>query len=441
MNYSNKILEKIATNSEVVGVIGLGYVGLPLAVNFAEAGIKVIGFDKNPQKTKKINNGENYIRDIRDAVLREVVDSVSLVATSDFSRIRDCDAILICVPTPLDIFKKPDMSYIEASCIETGRYMKAGTFICLESTTYPTTTEDFMLPIIERESGLKHGTDFWLAYSPERVDPGNKNFHTRNTPKVLGAMTNDGLEIGKALYSKAIDKIHTVSSPRVAEMVKILENTYRLVNISLINELALLAGKMEINIWEVIEAAGTKPFGFQPFYPGPGIGGHCIPLDPFYLEHIAKKFSFDLSMIHTAGHINMRMPHYMYIKIATALNRHKKSINGSNILFLGVAYKPNIDDDRESPALEIMKIVKHKGGNISYHDPYIPILNTEEHTSGNSEILESVPLTESILQEADCVVLTTNHEAFDVSFIRDNAKLIVDLRNMIKESDDKVYKL
>jgi UDP-N-acetyl-D-glucosamine dehydrogenase len=441
MNYSNKILEKIATNSEVVGVIGLGYVGLPLAVNFAEAGIKVIGFDKNPQKTKKINNGENYIRDIRDAVLREVVDSVSLVATSDFSRIRDCDAILICVPTPLDIFKKPDMSYIEASCIETGRYMKAGTFICLESTTYPTTTEDFMLPIIERESGLKHGTDFWLAYSPERVDPGNKNFHTRNTPKVLGAMTNDGLEIGKALYSKAIDKIHTVSSPRVAEMVKILENTYRLVNISLINELALLAGKMEINIWEVIEAAGTKPFGFQPFYPGPGIGGHCIPLDPFYLEHIAKKFSFDLSMIHTAGHINMRMPHYMYIKIATALNRHKKSINGSNILFLGVAYKPNIDDDRESPALEIMKIVKHKGGNISYHDPYIPILNTEEHTSGNSEILESVPLTESILQEADCVVLTTNHEVFDVSFIRDNAKLIVDLRNMIKESDDKVYKL
>ncbi len=441
MNYSNKILEKIATNSEVVGVIGLGYVGLPLAVNFAEAGIKVIGFDKNPQKTKKINNGENYIRDIRDAVLREVVDSVSLVATSDFSRIRDCDAILICVPTPLDIFKKPDMSYIEASCIETGRYMKAGTFICLESTTYPTTTEDFMLPIIERESGLKHGTDFWLAYSPERVDPGNKNFHTRNTPKVLGAMTNDGLEIGKALYSKAIDKIHTVSSPRVAEMVKILENTYRLVNISLINELALLAGKMEINIWEVIEAAGTKPFGFQPFYPGPGIGGHCIPLDPFYLEHIAKKFSFDLSMIHTAGHINMRMPHYMYIKIATALNRHKKSINGSNILFLGVAYKPNIDDDRESPALEIMKIVKHKGGNISYHDPYIPILNTEEHASGNSEILESVPLTESILQEADCVVLTTNHEVFDVSFIRDNAKLIVDLRNMIKESDDKVYKL
>jgi UDP-N-acetyl-D-glucosamine dehydrogenase len=249
-------------------------------------------------------------------------------------------------------------------------------------------------------------------------------------------MTPDGLEIGQALYKKAIDKIHTVSSPRIAEMVKILENTYRLVNISLINELALLAGKMDINIWEVIEAAKTKPFGFQAFYPGPGIGGHCIPLDPFYLEHIAKKYNFDLSMIHTAGHINMRMPHYSYIKIATALNRHKKSVNGSNILFMGVAYKPNINDERESPALEIIDIVIHKGGKASYHDPFISVVTTPDGRK-----LESVPLTQEALHKADCVVITTNHKPFDAKIIEENSKMIVDLRNMIREGSDKVYKL
>ncbi|MFW5832286.1 MAG: nucleotide sugar dehydrogenase, partial [Prolixibacteraceae bacterium] len=420
-DYKNQITEKIISGKVKTGIIGLGYVGLPLAVNFAEAGLKVTGFDKNQEKVDKINHGTNYIKDIRDAVLREVVENISLTATTDFSRISECDALLICVPTPLDRFKKPDMSFIEDACRDIGKHMKPGTFISLESTTYPTTTEDFMLPIIEETSKLKHGTDFWLAYSPERVDPGNKNFHTRNTPKVLGALTSDGLEIGKMIYSKAIEKIHTVSSPRVAEMVKILENTYRLVNISLINELALLAGKMDINIWEVIEAAKTKPFGFQAFYPGPGIGGHCIPLDPFYLEHIAKKYNFDLSMIHSAGHINMRMPHYMYIKIATALNRHKKAVNGSKVLFLGVAYKPNIDDERESPVLEIMDITKHKGGEVAYHDPFIPKIKT-----GESNELLSVVLTKEILQQADCVVLSTNHDAFDVDFIRRNAQMIVD---------------
>ncbi|WP_299581764.1 nucleotide sugar dehydrogenase [uncultured Sunxiuqinia sp.] len=436
MNYTKQLLEKVAANNEVIGVIGLGYVGLPLAVNFAEAGIKVIGFDKNPDKVDQINRGDNYIKDIRDAVLREVVENVSLCATTDFSRINECDALLICVPTPLDRFKKPDMSYIESACTEIGQHMKPATFISLESTTYPTTTEDLMLPIIERESGLKHGEDFWLAYSPERVDPGNKSFHTRNTPKVLGAMTPDGLEIGQAIYTKAIDHIHPVSSPRVAEMVKILENTYRLVNISLINELALLAGKMDINIWEVIEAAKTKPFGFQAFYPGPGIGGHCIPLDPFYLEHIAKQYQFDLSMIHTAGHINMRMPHYMYIKIATALNRHQKAVNGSRILFLGVAYKPDIDDARESPALEIMETVAHKGGQVEYHDPHIPSVQMHHGAS-----LDSISLTADHLAQADCVVLTTNHSAFDVAFIQQHAKLIVDMRNMVEQAGGKVYKL
>ncbi|MBC8555811.1 MAG: nucleotide sugar dehydrogenase [Candidatus Brocadiales bacterium] len=465
MTHKEKILQKISSNSEVVGIIGLGYVGLPLAVNFAEAGIKVIGFEKSEEKAKLINEGTNYIGDIRDAVLREVVvEKLTLEATTDATRMKECDALIIAVPTPLDKFRKPDMSYIESACIDIGRNMKPGTFVSLESTTYPTTTEEFMLPLIMENSkhnpsndqltthlsaealeakeddspltAFEEGTDFWLAYSPERVDPGNKDFHTRNTPKVMGAMTDDGLEIGEALYLKAIDNIHKVSSPRVAEMVKILENTYRLVNISLINELALLAGKMDINIWEVIDAAKTKPFGFQAFYPGPGIGGHCIPLDPFYLEHIAKKYDFDLSMIHAAGHINMRMPHYMYIKISTALNRNKKAVNGSNILFIGVAYKPNINDERESPALEIMDIVSHKGGNVSYHDPFIPNVKTNEGREFTSSDLSA-----EALAKVDCVVLTTNHSDLDMSLIVKNANMIVDMRNMIKDSNGKVVKL
>jgi UDP-N-acetyl-D-glucosamine dehydrogenase len=463
MNYSAKLLAKIAANDEIVGIIGLGYVGLPLAVSFAEAGVRVIGFDKAQHKVDQINSGENYISDIRDAALRVVVDNITLTATTDFTRISECDALLICVPTPLDKYRKPDMSYIEAACIAIGQNMKPGTFICLESTTYPTTTEEFMLPIIEdaskqnpinqptarnnndnkdnidkhdnnnNPSPFTHGVSFWLAFSPERVDPGNQSFHTKNTPKVLGAITPEGLEIGQKIYSKAIDKLHLVSSPKVAEMVKILENTYRLVNISLINEMALLAGKMGINIWEVIEAAKTKPFGFQAFYPGPGIGGHCIPLDPFYLEHIAKKYDFELSMIHTAGHINMRMPHYMAIKISTALNHHQKPVSGSKILFLGVAYKPNINDERESPALEIMDIVARKGAIVSYHDPFIPSLHAQD--------LQSIELSPEALQDADCVVIATNHSAFDADFIRQHAGLIVDLRNVIHEPGENVYKL
>ena len=429
------IQEKINNNQEIIGIIGLGYVGLPLAVAFAEAGLHVVGFDKSQKKVDKINRGENYIKDIRDAVLKEVVDKVYFKATTDFSQIDQCDALLICVPTPLDHFKKPDMSFIESACISIGQYMKREVFICLESTTYPTTTEAFMLPIIERESGMKHGKDFWLAFSPERVDPGNASFHTKNTPKVLGAITAEGLEIGRSIYSKAIEKIHVVSSPRVAEMVKILENTYRLVNISLINELTLLAGKMDINIWEVIEAAKTKPFGFQAFYPGPGIGGHCIPLDPFYLEHIAKMYNFDLSMIHTAGHINMRMPHYMYIKISSALNKHQKPVNGSKILFLGVAYKPNIDDERESPTIEIIDEVVKKGGVVLYNDPHIPQIATHE---GHSFV--SVELTAETIANADVVIITTKHSAYDFEMIRKHARLIVDLQNAY-EGGENIYKL
>jgi UDP-N-acetyl-D-glucosamine dehydrogenase len=436
MNYKQIILEKINNGSLQVGIIGLGYVGLPLAVSFANENVRVLGFEKSTGKAARVNAAENYIADVVDNELKTAVEKELLRATTNFESLKECDAILICVPTPLDRFKKPDMSFIESACTDIGQNMKAGTFICLESTTYPTTTEDFMLPIIERESGLKEGADFWLAFSPERVDPGNQQYHTRNTPKVLGALSDEGLEVGKAIYNKAVDHIYPVSSPRVAEMVKILENTYRLINISMINELALLCGKMDINIWEVIEAAKTKPYGFQAFYPGPGIGGHCIPLDPFYLEHIAKKFNFDLSMIHTAGHIDMMMPPRMTIKINSALNRQRKSINGSAVLFLGVAYKPNIDDPRESPALRIIDEVIGKGGNVKYHDPYIDEIQTNE-----GHKLYSVELTAQQLNDADCVVVTTNHSVFNATFIENHSRLVVDLRNLINEPSEKVYKL
>jgi UDP-N-acetyl-D-glucosamine dehydrogenase len=431
---NKNLLKKIENNEEIVGILGLGYVGLPLAVTFALQNVNVLGFEKSRSKADKVNNAYNYIGDIKDEDLKEVIENGKLSATEDFSRIKECDAVIICVPTPLDKFKKPDMKYIESACREIGRHMKKKTFISLESTTYPTTTENLMLPIIEEESGMIHGEDFWLAFSPERVDPGNKDYKTDNTPKVFGAMTKAGTEIGMAIYSKAIKHLYPVSSPRVAEMVKILENTYRLVNISLINEMALLAGKMDINIWEVIDAAKSKPYGFQAFYPGPGIGGHCIPLDPFYLEHIAKNYNFDLTMIHTAGHIDNLMPHRMMIKISSALNRQKKAINGSKILFLGVAYKPDIDDERESPALKIMDEINKKGGEVIYHDPFISRVKTEEGLE-----LENSPF--DLIEEVDCVVVTTGHSVFVPEKIIEKAKLIVDLRNLIPEPSDKVYKL
>jgi len=430
------ILKKIEDKTIKVGVLGLGYVGLPLAVTFALKKTKVLGFEKSSEKAKLVNTGKNYIGDIEGKDLESVVKNGFLEATEDFSRINECDAVLICVPTPLDRFKKPDMRFIESACTEIGQNMKQGTFICLESTTYPTATEDLMLPIIETESGMKVEDDFWLAFSPERVDPGNKEYKTGNTPKVLGAMTEKGKKIGMDLYSIAIKHMYPVSSPRVAEMVKILENTYRLVNISLINELALLAGKMKINIWEVIEAAKTKPYGFQAFYPGPGVGGHCIPLDPFYLEYIAKKFNFDLTMINTAGQLDNLMPHRMTVKISTALNKHKKPINGSKILFLGVAYKPDISDERESPALKIMDEVAHKGGDVMYHDPYIPSVSTVEGQKYNS-----VELSDKLLGEVDCVVITTKHKSFDFEGIAGKTSLIVDLQNAYPVRTDKIYKL
>jgi UDP-N-acetyl-D-glucosamine dehydrogenase len=437
---NTEILKKISDKSIKVGIIGLGYVGLPLAVTFARNGVSVLGFEKSAKKAEAVNKAQNYIGDVTDADLEKVVSETKMFsATTDFSRIKECDAVIICVPTPLDKFKKPDMSFIENSCIDIGRNMKAGTFISLESTTYPTTTEHFMKPIIEKESGLTEGKDFWLCFSPERVDPGNVDYKTDNTPKVVGAMGNEAAEIAKALYSIAIKHLYIVSSPRVAEMVKILENTYRLVNISLVNELALLSGKMEIDIWEVIEAAKTKPYGFQAFYPGPGIGGHCIPLDPFYLEHIAKNFNFELSMIHTAGAINDLMPYRMMNKISFALNRYKKPLNGSTVLFLGIAYKPDIDDARESPALLLMELVARKGAKVLYHDPYIT-----EVTDDNGNHYTGSALSDELLRSVDCVVFTTNHSCFDVEHIVKEARLVVDTRNAVKNvsiETDKVFKL
>jgi len=436
---SQELLSKIENNEEIVGIIGLGYVGLPLAVSFAKKGIRVLGIEKSQKKVSLVNAGQNYIQDADNAVVNACVRKGTLSATTDASRIRECDALIICVPTPLDHFKKPDMSFIESACIDIGRNMKKGVFISLESTTYPTTTEDFVKPIVERESGFKEGEDFWLCFSPERVDPGNKDYKTENTPKVVGGLGEEAQKIALALYGKTIQKLYPVSSPRAAEMAKILENTYRLVNISLINELALLAGKMNINIWEVIEAAKSKPYGFQAFYPGPGIGGHCIPLDPFYLEYIAKGFNFDLTMIDAAGRINNLQPHHMMNKISYALNRQRKPMNGSTILFLGVAYKANIDDARESPALLVMQECAKKRANVLYHDPYIPEV-VDEH----GKKWTSVALTDELLESADCVVFTTAHSCFDVDHIVEKAKLVVDLKNMVKRvniENGKVFKL
>jgi UDP-N-acetyl-D-glucosamine dehydrogenase len=439
MSNFETLMRRIENNTVKVGIIGLGYVGLPLAVSFARKGIDVLGFEKSTTKAGNVNIAKNYIGDVKNEDLEYVVRNKKLSATTDFTRIGECDAVVICVPTPLDKFKKPDMSYIENSCIDIGKNMKSAIFVSLESTTYPTTTEDFMKPIIERESGLKEGKDFWLCFSPERIDPGNKTYKTENTPKVVGGLGEEAQKIALALYGKAIQHLYPVSSPRVAEMVKILENTYRLVNISLINELALLSGKMNINIWEVIEAAKSKPYGFQAFYPGPGIGGHCIPLDPFYLEYIAKGFNFDLTMINAAGNINNLMPYRMMNKISYALNRHKKSLNGSTVLFLGVAYKPDIDDPRESPALLVMEQVALKGAKVLFHDPYIAEFVDEQGT-----FWKGVELTDEILATADCVVFTTNHSSFDVNYIVEKAKLVVDTRNAVETvqiENEKVFKL
>ena len=431
-----QMLKRIAERDLTVGVVGLGYVGLPLATAFALKGVRVLGFDTNSEKIAEMKKGRCLVADVRGEDFSSAVASGRLTFSDMPDDLSACEAFILCVPTPLDEYRKPDTSYIRAASTMVGAYLRPGTFVSLESTTYPTTTEHVVCPILEETSGLAAGFDFWVCFSPERVDPGNTHFHTANTPKVIGGINPDSLDVGIRLYSMCVDNMHPVSSPRIAEMVKILENTYRLVNISLINEIALLCTRMDIDIWETIDAAKTKPFGFQAFYPGPGIGGHCIPLDPFYLQHIAKGFKFDLTLIEAAGQINTQMPYRMSIKITYALNLHKKAVNNSRILFLGVSYKPDIDDPRESPALEIMDICHHKGAKVLYHDPHVPRVDTQRGLH-----LTSRPLTKELLAGVDCVVITTNHRCFDYGFIVEHSPLVVDLRNAVLEKHEKVVRL
>ena len=431
-NVKAEILKKIEEKTAVVGVIGLGYVGLPLAVEKAKAGYKTIGFDVQDSKVDAVNSGKNYIGDIVDGDLQKVVESGMLRATNDFAFIRDVDCVAMCVPTPLDEYQQPDISYVKSSGENVARYLHKGMLVVLESTTYPGTTEELLLPILEKASGLKCGQDFFLAFSPERVDPGNSLFKTKNTPKVVGGVGKDSTEVAAALYRNILESdIFEVSSPAVAEMEKILENTYRNINIGLANEMAIICNKMGINIWEVIEAAKTKPYGFQPFYPGPGLGGHCIPLDPYYLTWKAREYDYHTRLIEISGEINNYMPQYVVERSSHILNRYKKPLNGSKIFVLGVAYKQDIDDYRESPALKVIENFLKEGAIVSYNDPFIP----EYKYKGKLHM--SIELSEENLKNADIVVITTMHSCYDYDFIQKNSKFIFDTKNAMSKATNR----
>ena len=433
MNMKERLLEKIAKRDITVGVVGLGYVGLPLAVEKAKAGFKTIGFDVQEEKVKMVNEGHNYIGDVVNEDLKELVESGMMKATSDFSFVKDVDFIAICVPTPLDKHQEPDISYVKLSTEAISKHLSRDTMVVLESTTYPGTTEELLLPILEEGSGLKCGEDFYLGFSPERVDPGNLIYKTKNTPKVVGAVGKDATEVISAMYREVLEgEIYEVSSPAIAEMEKILENTYRNINIGLVNELAILCNKMGISLWEVIDAAKTKPYGFQAFYPGPGLGGHCIPLDPYYLTWKAREFGFHTSMIENSMIINDKMPEYTVDRAASVLNEHKKALNGSKVLVLGVAYKNNIDDYRESPALNVIDILKERGAVTDFYDPWIPRYkrNGEWH-EGISEI------NADIIKGYDLILVATAHDAYDYEMIRKNAVAIFDTRNAFKDVEER----
>jgi len=432
------LVEKIKTRRARTGVVGLGYVGLPLAVELAKAGFRTTGIDLDPRKIEAINAGQSYIPDVATADVRSLQQAGKLDATTDFSVVKDLDTINICVPTPLRKTKDPDMSYIVSAVESIAEHLHPGLLISLESTTYPGTTDEVVQPLLEAK-GLKAGTDFFLAFSPERVDPGNATFHTRNVPKVVGGLTPDCLELASALYGAAVDTIVPVSSTRVAEMVKLLENTFRAVNIGLVNELALMCDRMNIDVWEVVEAAKTKPFGFMAFYPGPGLGGHCIPIDPFYLSWKAKQSGFDPRFIELAGHINGSMPHYVVEKVADALNTKRKSINGSNILIAGIAYKRDIDDMRESPALDVMGLLDAKGANVSFVDPYVAEVHGREW-SGKRDV-KGVEAGRGTFGRYDCIVIVTDHKTFDYDAMVAEADLIVDTRNAIRKPAPHVFRL
>lgn len=433
MNMKERLLEKIAKRDITVGVVGLGYVGLPLAVEKAKAGFKTIGFDVQEEKVKMVNEGHNYIGDVVNEDLKELVESGMMKATSDFSFVKDVDFIAICVPTPLDKHQEPDISYVKSSTEAISKHLSRDTMVVLESTTYPGTTEELLLPILEEGSGLKCGEDFYLGFSPERVDPGNLIYKTKNTPKVVGAVGKDATEVISAMYREVLEgEIYEVSSPAIAEMEKILENTYRNINIGLVNELAILCNKMDISLWEVIDAAKTKPYGFQAFYPGPGLGGHCIPLDPYYLTWKAREFGFHTSMIESSMIINDKMPEYTVDRAASVLNKYKKALNGSKVLVLGVAYKNNIDDYRESPALNVIDILKERGAVTDFYDPWIPKYkrNGKWH-EGIGEI------NADIIKGYDLILVATAHDAYDYEMIRKNAVAIFDTRNAFKDVEDR----
>jgi len=429
LSIKETLLNKINNREIIVGVVGLGYVGLPLAVEKAKAGYKTIGFDIQPHKVELVNQGINYIGDVVDAELSELVANGMLSATCDFSFIKDVDFVAIAVPTPLDEYQQPDITYVHDSATEIAKYIKRSCMVVLESTTYPGTTEELLLPILEQGSGLKCGEDFYLAFSPERVDPGNKLYQTKNTPKVVGGIGRDATEVIAAMYRNVLaGEVFEASSPRVAEMEKILENTYRNVNIGLINELAILCNKMNINIWEVIEAAKTKPFGFTPFYPGPGLGGHCIPLDPYYLSWKAREYGFHTSMIEASMMVNDRMPEYTVERAGKILNRFRKALNGAKILILGVAYKGDIDDYRESPAIKVIDEFHKYGSQVQFYDPYI-----KEYTEKGQTVAGLDELTAEQLTAADLVVITTAHTDVDYDFVQQNAQFIFDTKNAMKD--------
>lgn len=427
-----QLTSRIRDKSARVGVVGLGYVGLPLAVEFAKVGYAVTGVDVQESKVEALNRGVSYIQDVLQSDVEPLVRSGMLRARSDFSVVSELDTINICVPTPLRKTKDPDMSYIVAACEEIARYMHPGMLIILESTTYPGTTDELVRPMLEK-SGLRAGEDFFLCFSPERVDPGNPNFQTYNIPKVVGGTTPACTAVAELFYSQALERVVPVSSTQVAEMVKLLENTFRMINIGLVNELALMCERMNINVWEVIDAAASKPFGFMPFYPGPGLGGHCIPIDPFYLSWKSKQAGIEARFIELAGYINGQMPHFVVDKIQNALNDQSKPLRGSKVHILGVAYKRDIDDVRESPALDIIHLLQRRGAVVTYSDPYIPSIRIE-----GGEELHSTDEVAS----ADCVVIVTDHRSFDYASVMDSAQLILDTRNALKHfSSPKIIRL
>jgi UDP-N-acetyl-D-glucosamine dehydrogenase len=419
-----ELRQRISKKTARVGVLGLGYVGLPLALEFARAGFEVIGIDVQQDKVDQFNRGQSYVKDVEDSVFAPLVKSGKLRATSDYSVIQELDTIDICVPTPLRKTKDPDMSYVVAATDAIAAHLHPGLLVMLESTTYPGTTDELLLPKLEA-TGLKVGLDFFLCFSPERVDPGNPNFHTRNIPKVVGGITPTCTEMGALFYKQALETVVPVSSTRVAEMVKLLENTFRMINIGLANELALMCDRMNIDVWEIIDAAATKPFGFMPFYPGPGLGGHCIPIDPFYLSWKSKQAGIEARFIELAGYINGRMPEFVIEKIQGALNDVSKPIRGSRIHVLGVAYKRDIEDVRESPALDIIQLLQRRGALVTFSDPYVPSIQVDGTSLHSQETIAGI-------EAADCVVVITNHTEFDYAAIVDRSKLIVDTRNALK---------